>query len=204
MDAPQGTVALAKGASRSRAVLVDRSVLDSMTHLTREKAAQKLGLCSTTFKKVCRRAGMKGWPYKRRHLLCATQEGDSSCSCSACCSRRNGMGEPSPIQETSPHLVRACSSPVRSTFSVFSSADFFMATSNNLQQPGAAAAAIDLTTSMACWLARPLPSAKQSCNVADAVMDYLDTLSSGCTSAGMAAVLHSELEEVVEGVDVER
>jgi len=48
-----------------------------------------------------------------------------------------------------------------------------------------------------------LPSAEQSCNVVDAVMDYLDTLSSGCTSAKMAAVHHLELEAVVGGEDVE-
>ncbi|KAJ1469814.1 hypothetical protein T484DRAFT_1850295 [Baffinella frigidus] len=198
IDAPQGAVALAKGASRSRAVLVDRSVLDSMTHLPREKAAQMLGLCSTTFKKVCRRAGLQGWPYKRRHLLCTKQEGGSSCSCSACCSRRNGMGETSPIQDTP-------FSPMRSTFSashatasqpitmplraihegcvsspVLSAADFSMATSNNL------------------W-----PSAEQSCNVVDAVMDYLDTLSPGGSPTGMEAVHRSELEAIVECVAVE-
>jgi hypothetical protein len=48
-----------------------------------------------------------------------------------------------------------------------------------------------------------LPSAEQSCNVVDAVMDYLDTLSSGCTSEGMAAVHTAELEAVVDGFDVE-
>jgi hypothetical protein len=53
------------------------------------------------------------------------------------------------------------------------------------------------------WVAAPLPSAEQSCNVVDAVMDYLDTLSSGCTSEGMAAVHHDELEAVVDGVDAE-
>jgi hypothetical protein len=232
IKALQETGALAKGASRKRAVFVERSVLDSMTHLPREKAAQMLGLCSTTFKKVCRRAGLQGWPYKRRHLLCTRQEGGSSCSCSACCSRRNGMGETSPIQETPPFLVRASSSPMHSTFAaslstasqpitmplraihvgcvsspVLSAADFSMATSNNLQQPGAAAAqrndAIGLCPSMVRWEARPLPSTEQSCNVVDAVMDYLDTLSSGCTSAGMAAVHHSELEAIVECVTVE-
>ncbi|KAJ1464695.1 hypothetical protein T484DRAFT_3642825, partial [Baffinella frigidus] len=67
-DAGQGKDALAKGVTRSRAVFVDRSVLDSMAHLPRDKAAQMLGLCSTTFKKVCRRAGLQGWPYKQRHL----------------------------------------------------------------------------------------------------------------------------------------
>jgi hypothetical protein len=142
------------------------------------------------------------------------------------------MGETSPIQETPPSLVRASSSPMRSTFSashatasqpitmplraihegcvsspVLSAADFSMATSNNLQQPGAAAAqrsaAIGLCPSMVRWEARPLPSTEQSCNVVDAVMDYLDTLSSGCTSAGMAAVHHSELEAIVECVTVE-
>ncbi|KAJ1466897.1 hypothetical protein T484DRAFT_1860355 [Baffinella frigidus] len=112
------TGALAKVASRSRAVFVDRSVLEGMTHLPRDKAALMLGLCATTFKKVCRRAGLQAWPYKQRHLVCAAQEDGGSCSYSTGCSRRNSMGEPSPSQET-PSMVtgRAASSPVRSTFS---------------------------------------------------------------------------------------
>jgi hypothetical protein len=237
IDARQGKGALAQSASRGRAVFVDRSVLDGMTHLPRDKAAQMLGLCPTTFKKVCRRAGMQGWPYKRRHLLCAAQEWGGSCWCSTGCSRRNSMGGPSPGQET-PSLVaaRAASSPERSTFSashatasqpimvplraihvgsVFSSSDSSMASSDNTDFSCLDAVAAQtiaengLTTGMAAvaqqprWVAVPLPSADQSCHVVDAVMDYLDTLSSGCTSAGIAAVHHAELEAVVDGVDVE-
>ncbi|KAJ1476253.1 hypothetical protein T484DRAFT_1750704, partial [Baffinella frigidus] len=74
IEARQGKDASPKVASRGRAVFVDRSVLDGMTHLPRDKAAQMLGLCPTTFKKVCRRAGMQAWPYKQRHLVCAAQE----------------------------------------------------------------------------------------------------------------------------------
>ncbi|KAJ1476252.1 hypothetical protein T484DRAFT_1825634 [Baffinella frigidus] len=230
IDARQGKGASSKVASRGGAGWVDRSVLDSMTHLPRDKAAQMFGLCPTTFKKVCRRAGMQGWPYKRRHLLCAAQEWGGSCSCSTGCSRRNSIGRPSRIQET-PSLVaaRAASSPVRSTFSashdtasqpivmplrsikvgsVFSSSDSSMASSENTD--GAVSfldaadaqtiAAIGPTTSAEAVAQH---SAEQSCNVVDAVMDYLDTLSSGCTSKGMAAVHHLELEAVVDGADVE-
>jgi hypothetical protein len=240
INALQATGALAKGASRSQAISVDRSVLDSMAHLPRDQAAQMLGLCTTSFKKVCRRAGLQAWPYKRRHLLCAcaAQEGGGSCSCSRGGSRRNSMGEPSRTQET-PSLVvaRAASSPVRSTFSasyatasqvimmplraihvgsVFSSSDSSMASFDNtdLSVLDTAAAqkssAFGLTSSATAAPQHPslvapsLPSAEQSCHVVDAVMDYLDTLSSGCTiSAGMAAVHHLELEAVVGRIDVE-
>ena len=75
LRAVEGTEASGKAASRSRAVVVDRSVLDSMIHLPRNQAAEMLGLCSTTFKKVCRRAGLQTWPYKRP-LLGFTQEED--------------------------------------------------------------------------------------------------------------------------------
>ncbi|KAJ1495526.1 hypothetical protein T484DRAFT_1875632, partial [Baffinella frigidus] len=56
---------------------VDRAVLESMMHLPRDTAAQMLGLCSTTFKKVCRRSGLEGWPYKRP-LLGAEDGGAAS------------------------------------------------------------------------------------------------------------------------------
>jgi len=47
---------------------VPRAVLESMTHLPRDQAAATLGLCRTTFKKVCRRTGMLKWPYRRRSV----------------------------------------------------------------------------------------------------------------------------------------
>ncbi|KAJ1468386.1 hypothetical protein T484DRAFT_1855444 [Baffinella frigidus] len=93
---------------------------------------------------------------------------------------------------------------------VFSAAvDFSMATSNNLQQPGAAtvqegdsyAGALlrdSETASKVHRVAMPKPSAEQSYNVVDAVMDYLDTLSPGGSTTGMEAVHPSELEAVVE------
>ncbi|KAJ1464138.1 hypothetical protein T484DRAFT_3647584, partial [Baffinella frigidus] len=99
-DATQGTGALAKGALQSRAVFVDRSVLDSMTHLPRDKAARMLGLCSTTFKKVCRRAGMKGWPY-RRPLVGNTCEGDAPVTFSRCSPSSSAFHE-------TPHVVATC------------------------------------------------------------------------------------------------
>ncbi|KAJ1477490.1 hypothetical protein T484DRAFT_1821069 [Baffinella frigidus] len=206
----QGTGALTKGSSRCRSD-VDRSVLDSMTHLPRDKAAQQLGLSTTTFKKVCRRAGMQGWPYKRRHLLCAAQEGGGSCSCSTDCSRRNSQDEFAASLAAASHSFMM---PLRSIHveSVLSSSSSSMASPDNTHGSfscldAAAAqtsAAIGLTTSAAAVAQQPrwVPSAEQSCNVVDAVMDYLDTLSSGCTiSAGMAAVHHLELEAVVEGAD---
>jgi hypothetical protein len=93
---------------------------------------------------------------------------------------------------------------------VFSAAvDFSMATSNNLQQPGAATVQEGDSYAGALWrdsetaskvhrVAMPKPSAEQSYNVVDAVMDYLDTLSPGGSTTGMEAVHPSELEAVVE------
>jgi hypothetical protein len=207
-DAGQGKDALAKGVTRSRAVFVDRSVLDSMAHLPRDKAAQMLGLCSTTFKKVCRRAGLQGWPYKQRHLppswspvvvtLAASSPGRSPFSASHATTSQPIM---MPLRDI--HVG-----------SVFSSSDSSMASNNtDFSVLDATAfqriASFGLTPGMAAvaqqtrWVATPRPSAEKSCHVVDAVMDYLDTLSSGCTSAGMAAVHHLELEAVVGGIDVE-
>ncbi|KAJ1468098.1 hypothetical protein T484DRAFT_1856484 [Baffinella frigidus] len=102
--AAQGTGVSPKGASRGRADAVDRAVLDSMLHLPRAKAAQMLGLCTTTFKKVCRRAGLQGWPY-RRPLMGANQE-----EAGASMSLSRGSSDPSPIQLTPALLARAPSS----------------------------------------------------------------------------------------------
>jgi hypothetical protein len=49
----------------ARPVRVSRQMLDSLTHLPLPCACKRLGLCATTFKKACRRAGIMQWPYKR-------------------------------------------------------------------------------------------------------------------------------------------
>jgi hypothetical protein len=98
----------------------------------------------------------------------------------------------------------------------FSASDSYMATSSDITDGSFSCLDVDeaqkssafgLTTSATPQQTRLVapswPSAEQSYNVVDAVMDYLDTLSSGCTSEDMAAVHHLELEAVVDGVDVE-
>ena len=263
-----------KGASRSRAVLVDRSILDSMTHFPRDKAAHTLGLSATTFKKVCRRAGLKGWPY-RRPLLGTTLEGDVPMTLSRGSSTPNWQtgqakellwqatrlhSTPSAFHET-PHLhtSRASSSPGCwiSTFSPaaaqqtapqpttplrhvnlsspsFSSSLKTGVLSREAETQGAWAPWLHSSSSFATYggsfsylapaqaptlslggsTQRATP--EQSTHVVDAVLDYLDTLSSGCCAAhdincqtgqtslaAMAALHLSELEAVVEGLDLE-
>ncbi|KAJ1496384.1 hypothetical protein T484DRAFT_1759643 [Baffinella frigidus] len=201
------------GAPRSRAVFVDRSILDSMTHLPRDQAAQMLGLCPTTFKKVCRRAGMKGWPYRRPLLgaTFATLEGDENKTFS------RGSSAPSSFQGT-PH--RTYSSPGR-CLSAFSSSAQPPAPppmilppcciqARAVSCPSFSAAASASSSSMPaadgsffCRDAGSAQTPKESC-VVEAVLDYLDTLSSGCAAAHDVAALHCcELEAVVESLDVD-
>ena len=173
----EGTGASGKAASRSRAVVVDRSVLDSMMHLPRNEAAQMLGLCSTTFKKVCRRAGLQTWPY-RRPLLGTTLEGGASTPFP-----RGGFPQPSPIQHT-PALLASSSDNAGGSF-------------RSLDAPRSAPAALTTSAVAAALHALETPSAERSCHVVDAVMDYLDALSSGS-----GAVTFGELEAVVEAMDL--
>jgi len=52
-------------------VHVHRDDLLRMFHLPLAEAACKIGLCSTTFKKTCRRLGVETWPYQKqtkRHI----------------------------------------------------------------------------------------------------------------------------------------
>jgi hypothetical protein len=204
--AAQGTGAYAKSKPRSRAVFVDRSILDSMTHLPRDKVAQTLGVCSTTFKKVCRRAGLKGWPY-RRPLLGTTMEGCAAVPFS------QGSSTPSDSQET---LHRAYSSPVRflSTFAVSHVAaqrtaplpvDMMPMRYTNLLNPSFSSSSSSGAASDGAFGYLAPPPAQRSCpsdqstHVVDAVMDYLDTLSSGCAAAHDTAAVHRcELEAVVD------
>ena len=197
------------GASRSRAVFVDRSILDSMTHFPRDKAAQTLGLSATTFKKVCRRAGLKGWPY-RRPLLGTTLEGDVPRTLS----RRSSA--PSAFQESHLQTSRTFSSPGR-CLSAFSPA----AAQQTAPQPTMPLRCVNLcspsfsssssSSSFATsdvpfsYLApSQAPTPEQSTHVVDAVLDYLDTPSAVCSAAhDMAAVYLCELEAVVEGLDLE-
>ena len=44
---------------------VTKEMLEEYVHLPVTVAAKRLGLCSTTFKKACRTAGITKWPYKR-------------------------------------------------------------------------------------------------------------------------------------------
>ena len=57
---------------------VPRAVLENMTHLPRDQAAATLGLCMTTFKKVCRRSGMLKWPYRRGWVRRASDTTDEN------------------------------------------------------------------------------------------------------------------------------
>jgi hypothetical protein len=206
LRAVEGTGASGKAAPRSRAVVVDRSVLDSMLHLPRDKAAKILGLCSTTFKKVCRRAGLQGWPY-RRPLLGFTPEDDVPMSFS-----KDISSQHSHIQQPHALLARAPSAPVRrpSDFAAssgtlpqtasqpmpYTSIPRSFSTSDNASGSfktfdGAAAPRRALITSAAAAALHALET--PSGHVVDAVMDYLDTLSSG-GGAG-------ELEAVVAAMD---
>jgi len=208
-----------KSAPRSRAIFVDRSILDSMTHLPRDKVAQTLGLCSTTFKKVCRRAGMKGWPY-RRPLLGATMEEGAAVPFSGSSSTpfSGSSSTPSDSQEM---LHRAYSSPVRflSTFSASPDAaqrtasmpvDMMPMSYAHLPIPSlpfssssSGAASDDSFGYLAPPPAQRSCPSGQSTHVVDAVMDYLDTLSSGCAAAHDTAAVHRcELEAVVDGLDL--
>ena len=65
---PDGLFAPVAGAREALYTHVPRAVLESMTHFPRAQAAATLGLCNTTFKKVCRRSGMLKWPYRRRSV----------------------------------------------------------------------------------------------------------------------------------------
>ncbi|KAJ1483195.1 hypothetical protein T484DRAFT_1801352 [Baffinella frigidus] len=160
LDDPSSVSPGAKiGAPRSRAVFVHRSILEGMMHLPRDQAARSLGLCSTTFKQVCRRAGVKKWPY-RRALLDTTRAIPEPTKFS------RGSSAPSAFQET-PH--RTDSPPGRC-----------------------------LSASSSAHTASPL-TPQQRCTVVDAVLDYLDTLSSGCAAAEDTTALHLyELEAVVD------
>jgi hypothetical protein len=48
-----------------RPVRVTREILNGMVHLPISKAASRVGLCPTTFKKACRAVGIHVWPYRR-------------------------------------------------------------------------------------------------------------------------------------------
>ena len=203
IDNPRATLeagASAKSEPRSRATFVDRSILDSMTHLPRDEAAQILGLCPTTFKKVCRRAGMKGWPY-RRPLLGATMEGGAAVPFSRVSSTLSDS------QET---LHRAYSSPdhLLSTFSVSHAdaertASLPVGMSFSFSSSSSGAASDDSFGYFAPPPAQRSCSSGHSTHVVDAVMDYLDTLASGCAAAHDTAAAHRcELEAVVDGLDL--
>ena len=179
-------------APRSRAVFVDRSILDSMAHLPRDTAAQMLGLRSTTFKKVCRRAGLKNWPYRRPllgPLLGTIQEGDAPMSFS----RRSPA--PSAFPETH-HLPtshvrdsgiqgylptsRTCSSPGRGPSSAFSA--FHAAAQQAWPPPPRCTHAGSLSMDEASWRHFPsessivfsrVPSPSSSLVAADGSMSYL-------------------------------
>jgi hypothetical protein len=206
--------AFPKSAPRSRMVFVDRSILDSMMHLPRDKAAQMLGVCSTTFKKVCRRAGLKEWPY-RRPLLDTIHEGDAPLSFS------RASSAPSAFQET-PNLLASCaySSPGRflSAFSSYHAsppptASLPMMPMRYIHMAPVSSPSVSSSSdvSFLCsddcfsYLAiSPAPTPEQSTHVVDAVMDYLDTLSSGCAATeDMTAAHRCELEAVVQGLDLE-
>jgi len=212
-------VVAATGAPRSRAVIVDRSTLDNMMHLPRDKAAQMLGLCSTTFKKVCRRAGLKVWPY-RRLLLGCNQEGDTPMTFS------RHFTEP-PAFPAILLQMRIAPQPMMPLRYVDLSSPSFpsSSSSSSSSSPSMAAAAnaacslrylAPSTAQMSCPSGQSTHvvdavmdyldtlSSGQSTHVVDAVMDYLDTLSSGPPAAEDRAALHRcELEAVVEGLDCE-
>ncbi|KAJ1496376.1 hypothetical protein T484DRAFT_1923352 [Baffinella frigidus] len=198
----EDTGACAKGAPRSRAVFVDRSILDNMTHLPREKAAQMLGLCSTTFKKVCRRAGLKGWPY-RRPLLGSGWEGDAPTTFS------RGSSAPSSFQETphrftsSPGLGVAVVSSYHASPQPPALPSMMPPCYVNLPSPSFSSFSSFSSSSSSMAAAATPASNGQNTHVVDAVMDYLDSLSSGCATQAKAARHLSELEAVVEGLDLE-
>ncbi|KAJ1488087.1 hypothetical protein T484DRAFT_1939990 [Baffinella frigidus] len=241
-----GTGTPAKGAARSRAVFVDRSILDSMMHLPRDKAAESLGLCATTFKKVCRRAGLQGWPY-RRPLLGAIQESAASMPLSRDSSFTSqevgaamsfswgGSRQHSPNQQSSPLMARTPSAPERwisgpaaddtfqrtlsqptavRSYMAFSSA--FSTTASNgatscldaLRSSSAASqrsapegipfTSLQVSSALSASALAAAEGAERSCHVVDAVMDYLDNLSSG-----NGAFYYGELEAVIDSFDEE-
>jgi len=63
-------------ASPPRHVSVSRRALRRLFHLPPGVAAKEMGLCSTTFKKACRRFGIVQWPYRRGHLNLPCDEDD--------------------------------------------------------------------------------------------------------------------------------
>ncbi|KAJ1475406.1 hypothetical protein T484DRAFT_1828551 [Baffinella frigidus] len=186
------------GAPRSRAVVVGRSILEGMMHLPRNQAAQSLGLCSTTFKKVCRRAGVKKWPY-RRALLGTTHATPEPTTFSS------GSSAPSAFQET-PH--RTYFPPGRclsASSSVHTASPPMLLPPCHANLPSQSFASASSSSSMPA--AAPFMSLdafaahtpQQRCTVVAAVLDYLDTLSSGCAAAEDTTALHLyELEAVVD------
>ena len=193
------------GAPRSRAVFVDRMTLDSMMHLPRAKAAETLGLCSTTFKKVCRCAGLKVWPY-RRLLLGAIQDGDAPMSSSRRFSEPSAFHETLLPTEIAPQPI-ALQPIIPLRYVDLSSPSFPFLSSSSPSSSSSMAAAANAACSLSylapCLAQRSCPIAP-STHVVDAVMDYLDTLSSGPPAAKDMAALHlCELEAVVEGLGIE-
>eukprot|EP00293_Proteomonas_sulcata_P016786 CAMPEP_0184294452 /NCGR_PEP_ID=MMETSP1049-20130417/5644_1 /TAXON_ID=77928 /ORGANISM="Proteomonas sulcata, Strain CCMP704" /LENGTH=284 /DNA_ID=CAMNT_0026602743 /DNA_START=55 /DNA_END=909 /DNA_ORIENTATION=+ len=54
-------------AKRGRpALVVDRAFIESLLHLPLSEAAEEVGVCVTSLKRMCRKVGVQRWPYVRR------------------------------------------------------------------------------------------------------------------------------------------
>lgn len=48
-----------------KAARITKQVLEDHYHLPMAEVAKKMGVCLTYFKKVCRRHGVKRWPFRQ-------------------------------------------------------------------------------------------------------------------------------------------
>ena len=184
-DAPYEDAESSPVPANSRAnTHVPRAVLESMTHLPRGEAAETLGLCPTTFKRVCRRIGMLKWPYRRRSVGGSDTTDKNT---------NKHSDSPSPA----PSITSTSSAPVFSllAFAPAASGAFLAYPMPRLMSQGE-------YTGDACFsLAAAPPLAQSSCrgstedtNFLPAILDYLDAfdapsspqIPSGSTSGGLA------------------
>ena len=163
---------------------VPRAVLESMTHLPRDQAAATLGLCNTTFKKVCRRSGMLKWPYRRRSVGGSDTTDNNT-------NKHNDSPSPAP-SKTSTSSASVFSLPA---FAPTASGAFFAYPVPQLMSQGeytggdcSSLAAISPLAQSSCW------GATKDTNFLPAILDYLDAfdapsppqIPSGSTSRGLA------------------
>mmetsp|Transcript_20846 Transcript_20846/g.51233 ORF Transcript_20846/g.51233 Transcript_20846/m.51233 type:complete len:218 (+) Transcript_20846:660-1313(+) len=59
-------------------VVLNLEMLEQFYGVPLHVAAKKLGICQTAIKKVCRRLGIKKWPYKEMRLPGASDDADES------------------------------------------------------------------------------------------------------------------------------